>query len=133
MTQTLMPPFEDDESVFPSTEQVLFLGGPAHGEAREVVRDDRSTKIVAKSPTVIGRDNGLPLLGSGTAEVHSYYRRPIGLRFDEDNAFVRDVFVHETVPNPQVAQQLLMAALLTTFVKGGRRIIDGDGVSEVQQ
>jgi hypothetical protein len=134
MTQTLMPPFEDDESVFPATDKVLFLGGPKHGEELEVPRDERVWRMPVMPKTVINVEpSGIPLFGSGTAEVHTYVRRPIGLKFDEDTAFTRDVFVHESVPNQQIAQQLLMAALLVTFVKGGRRIIDGDGVSEVQQ
>jgi hypothetical protein len=134
MTQTLMASFEDDEpeNVFPATETVLFLGGPKHGEDVEVVSADRTWKVFAKAePSVIPmRRDGAdlpPLIGSGGMQVHTYLRRPLSLQNEATGEqYVRDVFVHEAIPNPQVAQQLLMAALLGRFILGGRRVIDSD-------
>jgi hypothetical protein len=135
MTQTLMPPFEDDESVFPATETVLFLGGPKHGEDVEIVRGERTWKTFAKAePSVIPmRREGVdlpPLSTSGAVQVHTYVRRPLQLQNEASGEeYVRDVFVHEAVPNPQVAQQLLMAALLARFILGGRKVINQDDVT----
>lgn len=130
MTLTLMAPYEDDEpeSVFPVTEKVLFLGGPFHAQDVEVPTDEQTWKMFVRPKTVVAVDNGPPLLGSGTMQIQTYYRRPLHGQND-DGEYVRDVFIHESVPSPQVAQQLLMAALLTRFITGGRRVVEGDVTS----
>lgn len=137
MTLTLMAPYEDDEpeSVFPATEKLLFIGGPSHGQDIEVPTDEQTWKMFSKSsaPLFIGATGGPPTPTSGAVTVETYYRRPLTGQESNGEEFTRDVFVHESIPNPQIAQQLLLAALLTRFIKGGRQVIAGDVVPTEQR
>jgi hypothetical protein len=124
-----MPPFDEPESIFPATEKVLFIGGPSHGQEGEVPKDEQSWRTFAKSsrPLFLGESNGAPALStSGAVEVQTYYRRPLNGVDNNGAEYTRDVFVHESIPNPQIAQQALLAALLTRFIMAGRRIVDQD-------
>lgn len=123
MTQTLMANFEDEEGVFPMTETVLFLGGPKHAQECEVIAGDQTWQIFDKAPPT--QVDGVTMLGSGAFLTHRYIRKPIQAE-DESGTYFRDVFVHESVPNAQVAQQLLMAALLARFIKGGHKVLEAD-------
>ena len=129
MTQTLMPPFDEPESIFPATEKVLFIGGPSHGQDVEVPKDEQSWRMFAKSsaPLFFGeRDGPATVATSGAVEVQTYYRRPLVGVDNSGTEYTRDVFVHESIPSPQIAQQALLAALLTRFITGGRRIVDSE-------
>jgi hypothetical protein len=115
MFPNLMANFEDDD-VFPETDKYLFIGGPKHGEYVEVVRGDLVHKCIVS-----------PLTG-GAAEVHTYIRRDITAQLNGET-YARDVYMHEQCPNPQVAEQLLMSALMVAFIKGGRKVVTVDGES----
>jgi hypothetical protein len=123
----LMAEYFEGDDVFPPTEKYLFIGGPKHGEYMEVVAGDRSHKIIvpASAPLLIGDS---PVNTSGAAEIHTYMRRDITAEFG-DERYVRDVYVHEGCPSPQVAQQLLMAVLMTDFIRGGRKVVTINGES----
>jgi hypothetical protein len=126
MTLTLMAPYEDDnepETVFPDTEMCLFIGGPAQGETREVVHGDQSFRVIAPpaAPT-IAPDVPFPLMAGGVPVVNTYLRREFVLEDDKGEVYKRTVYVHDSVPNPAIAQRLLMAALLAAWVREGERV-----------
>lgn len=116
----------DDDEVFPQTEKYLFVGGPKHGQRLEVVKDDPTFKVMAPpGPPNLAEPQAFS--GGAAYEVHTYIRREIGLQDDTGQQYTRPVYVHEVIPGAEVAQQLLMAALLADFVKGGRKVITQDG------
>lgn len=123
----LMAEYFEGDDVFPATEKHLFIGGPKHGEYVEVVSGDPTHKCIvpASAPVFVGNQ---AVNTSGAAEVHTYIRRDIGAEFG-DERYAREIYVHEACPSPQVAQQLLMAVLMTEFVKGGRKVVTINGES----
>lgn len=100
------------------TAEFLFVGGPKHGEHLEVIATDRTFKVFAP-PSPLDS-------GAGGYELHTYVRRKLALQSDDGTGYERAIFVHEVIPSPDVAQQMLMAALLTEFIKGGKKVIDHD-------
>jgi hypothetical protein len=125
MIQMVMPSLVGtaDNDGLPTTDKFLFIGGPKHGQHVEVIDSDPTFKVMAP-PTML---TGEPLSVSGGYEVHTYVKRKLGYRDDDGQAYERAVFVHEVIPGAEVAQQLLMAALMADFVKGGRKVIEPDG------
>ncbi len=109
--------------MFPETEHYLFIGGPKHGEFVEVVKNDPSHKVLAPSaqPQFFSNplsdlDNAHPAYG-----VETYVRQEIGGELP-DGFYKRAVYIHSELPNAQVAQQMLLSALMAEFLKGGTRI-----------
>lgn len=126
-----MAEYEDDDKAFPKTDHYLFVGGPKHGERVEVVENDPTHKVIAPpAPAPYIGDSGVSMLNPGF-DVHTYVKRDLGIEEEGGATYVRSVYCHEQIPNPQVAQQLLMAALLADFVKGGRKVVPTDGVSKL--
>lgn len=127
MFPNIMAEYEDDDmnKVFPKTDHYLFVGGPKHGQRVEVVEGDAVHKIMAPpTPTPA-------LFGDGAGyEVHTYVKRDLGFQEDDGTVYARTVYCHDQIPNPQVAQQYLMAALLADFVRGGRKVVP-DGESKL--
>lgn len=125
-----MAEFEDDKP-FPKTDHYLFVGGPKHGQRVEVVTGDPTHKVIAPpAPAPFIGDTGVSLLNPGF-DVHTYVKRDLGFEESDGTNYVRTIYCHEQIPNPQVAQQYLMAALLADFVRGGRKVVPSDGVSEL--
>lgn len=125
-----MAEFEDN-GAFPATDHYLFVGGPKHGQRVEVVTNDPTHKVISPpAPAPFIADSGVSLLNPGF-DVHTYVKRDLGFEEDDGTNYVRTIYVHEQIPNPQVAQQYLMAALLADFVRGGRKVVPSDGVSEL--
>lgn len=131
MTQTLMAEYEDDDKAFPTTDHYLFVGGPKHGEKVEVVTNDPIFKVIAPpAPAPNIGLSGAAMLTPGF-DVHTYVRRDLGFETEDGSQWTRAVYCHEQIPNPQVAEHLLMAALLADFVKGGRKVVPDDGVPKL--
>jgi hypothetical protein len=122
-----MAEFEEDD-VFPETDNYLFIGGPKHGQYVEVVKDDPTHKVIVPGTSVLFTPNGA-VPTSGTAEIHTYVKRDLGLTADDGYQYVRQVYVHEACPDQQVAQQLLLSVLMVEFIKGGRKVVTADGES----
>lgn len=114
-----------DDNPFPPTAKYLFVGGPKHGQHLEVIENDPTFKVMAPPSPAFSLEES-PLSDSGPYEVHTYLRREIGMQDKSGQRYVRAVYVHEVIPSAEVAQQLLMAALLADFVKGGRKVIEAD-------
>lgn len=130
MTETAMAT-SDDEPLFPATDTYLFVGGPKHGQECEVPADERVFKLFAPpaGPQPVAGFT-IPSL-SGGLEVNTYVRQELGFEDQRTGEqFVRAVFVHDSVPNPQIGQQLLITALFANFVRGGRKVIEHHGVSD---
>lgn len=125
---------DDNPSFPPKTESYLLVGGPKHGQRVDIIDSDRIFRTfgpVTPQPAAGGLNgNAFTQFPGATVEPHTYVRRDLGFRDEETGEqYVRAVFVHEGIPNPDVAQQFLMAALLADFVKGGRKVIEEDGRS----
>lgn len=118
-----------DDNAMPTTEKYLFVGGPKHGQYKEVVKGDPMFKVIV--PPTLSRMIAPEdvLSGNDGYEIHTYVKRDLGLREDDGTAYIRTVYVHEVIPSPDVAQQMLMAALMTEFVKGGRKVIEHESPS----
>lgn len=126
----------DDGDFPPKTEHYLFIGGPKHGQRVEVIRNDSTHKIMAPSqppapPGMVERrpygDGSYSFPYNGGFDVHTYVKRELGFADpDTGEHYRRHVYVHEGVPNAQVAEHLLMSALLADFVKGGERVGNKD-------
>lgn len=114
----------DEEKPFPKTDHYLFVGGPKHGQKLEVVTGDPTHKVICPPAPA-------SMLNSGFVDVHTYVRRDLGFEAEDGTRYARTVYCHEEIPNPDVAQHLLMAALLADFVMGGRKVAPNDGVSNV--
>jgi hypothetical protein len=114
----------DDElprNVFPETDTYLFVGGPEHGKRREVCKDDPIFKVMA--PPQPNLDGNSVFLAPGGYEAHTYVRRELAFQDGvTGEQYVREVYLHEGIPNPQIAEQMLMAALLVDFIRGGRKV-----------
>ncbi len=115
----------DDGSVFPKTESYLLIGGPKHGEYAEIPTDEQTWRIFAKSAPAPAA-NTFAFGGMGDFTPQTYMRRELSGQDNEGTNYTRAVFIHESVPSPDVAQQLLMSALVTNFVKAGRKVIEHD-------
>jgi hypothetical protein len=105
MTETAV-----DANGFPAVDKHLFVGGPKHGQRIEVIAKDLTHRVMTPPAP--------PSLGG--YDVHTYTRREVTLP-----GYARPVFIHESIPNSETAQQMLMSALYVDFVKGGRKVTDG--------
>jgi hypothetical protein len=114
------------EHEFPNVERYLFVGGPKHGQRLEVIDTDTTFRVISPpAPAPFIADGGASAMAAGF-DVHTYVKRDVGLQ-DDDATYFRAVFVHDKTPSPQVAQQLLSAALYVDFCRGGRRVVDENG------
>lgn len=124
MFPNLMAEYENE---FPAVEEYLFIGGPKHGQRIEAIKADATHRVITPpAPAPFIADSGASGMNAGF-DIHTYVRREVNLKHDDGTGYVRAVFVHEQIPNAQVAQQLLMSALYVDFVKGGRKVIEHDG------
>lgn len=120
---TILMPTDD----FPKTAQYLFVGGPKHGQRLEVIEGDPTHRVIAP-PAPANLTDYRPVEtpespAAGAFEVHTYVRQRLGL---QDSAtgerFTQFIFIHDRIPNPEMAKQLVFDALLAEFVRTGRKV-----------